>query len=96
MRAIEYLILALQVALLLVCAWTVAVRRPTAGRPKPIWSSLTISTLIAAMASFGIADRHATDAVSELIRFGGAILVSLALAFALVSLRERRGLDQLA
>ena len=96
MRTIEFVILALQVALLVVCFWTVAVRRPTPARPKPIWSSLMISTLVAAMASFGIAEKHATDAVSELVRFGGAILLGLALAFSFVSLRERRGLDAVA
>lgn len=93
MRAIEYLILALQVAMLATCAFTVAIRRPTASRPRPIWSSLMISTLVAAMASFGIAGNHPADRTSELIRFGAAVLIGLSLAFGFVSLRERRGLD---
>ena len=95
MRPIFVVLLALQVALLLTCAWTVGVRKPTSARPKPVWSSLIISTIVAAGASFSFADRHVHDVGSELVRFGGAVLLGLGIGFALMSLRERRGLDRL-
>lgn len=89
MRAIIAVMLAVQVGMLIAVAAAV-LRRPAPGRRLPIWSSLTIPPLIAGMVSFQIADRHDHAAGAEILRFGAAVLLGIAISMALVGLRERR------
>ena len=90
MKPIEILLLVIQVAVVLAAAWAMVGRRPTAARRRPIWSSLTISLLVIAMASFNVVERHAPGPGPELVRFGGAVLIGFAVAMALMGLREHR------
>lgn len=94
MRAIFIVMLVVQVAIVLASAWAIAGRRPTPARPRPIWSSLTVSLVLCAIVSLNIAGRHELAAGAELVRFGGGVLIGLGIACALMGLRERRGLDR--
>ena len=90
MRAIEIVMLAVLVAALLAAGWAIAMRRPSAERPRPVWTSLAFSLLVIAMASWNIGDKHAGDAGSELLRYGSPLALGFAIALLLMALRERR------
>jgi hypothetical protein len=93
MRTIVIVMLCVQAALVLVSAWTVLRARPTPGRPRPIWSSLAITLVIAAGTSFQIADKHRPDPGAELLQYGSGLLMGMALMSLLVLLRQRMGTD---
>jgi hypothetical protein len=95
MRPIFIAMLCVQVALVLVVAFTVLTARTPAGsgRPRPYWSSLAIALVIASGASFQIADRHSADPVSHLVEYGSALLMGMGLMSLLLLLRQRLGRD---
>ncbi|MEA2998832.1 MAG: hypothetical protein QOK17_665 [Sphingomonadales bacterium] len=93
MRAIIIVMLAVQAAMLLVCAFTILKAKPRPGRPRPIWSSLAIALLVTASASFQIADHHRGQSGADILQYGSGILLGMALASLLVLLRQRLGTD---
>ncbi|MEA3062919.1 MAG: hypothetical protein QOJ94_2700 [Sphingomonadales bacterium] len=93
MRAIIIVMLAVQAAMLLVAAFTILKAKPSAGRPRPIWTSLAIALVITAGASFQIADRHHGQDGADILQYGSGILLGLGLACLLVQLRRRLGTD---
>jgi hypothetical protein len=96
MRPIFLAMLCVQVALVLVVAFTVLTAKPKPGRPRPVWSSLAISLIIAGGASFHIADRHSADPLSRLLEYGSALLLGMGLMSMLILLRQRLGRDTAA
>ena len=90
MRSIVMLMLALDVAMLLTVAFSI-LRKPSVKRPQPIWTSLGLATLVAAMVSFEIGDRHAPDAGNQLLQFGAAVLLGMTITLFLVAVRENQG-----
>jgi hypothetical protein len=95
MQPLVILMLGLQVAVALTAAASIVVRRPTPERPKPVWSSLAFSLTVVAGVSLKIADKRDGGAGVEVLHFGAAVLVGMAISLVLIALRERRGLDQL-
>jgi hypothetical protein len=98
MRPIFIAMLCVQVALVVVVAFTVLTAKSPAGstRPRPYWSSLAIALVVASGASFQIADHHSADPVSRLLEYGSAILMGMGLMSLLLLLRQRLGRDAAA
>lgn len=90
MKPIIIVMLATQVAIFLVTAFSVALRKPTAARPVPVWSGLAIALLVAGNASQSIADHHAGQAGADVLAFGGPLLMGMAIMCLLLLFRERR------
>ena len=93
MKPIIIVMLAVQIALLLVTAFTILKAKPSPGRPRPIWSSLAIALIISASTSFQIADRHRGADGGELLEYGSGVLMGMAIVCLLVLLRQRLGTD---
>jgi hypothetical protein len=93
MRPIFIAMLCVQVALVLVTLITIATARGTAQRPRPVWSSLSISLMVGAIASLNVVDRHDDGAFAEVLQFGAGILFGMALITLAMRIRVRRGLD---
>ena len=89
MKTIIILMLFVQLAILLVTIFVVAIRKPTERQPGPQWSSLSISLFVVGMTSSTIADRHAGGSGADILAFTGVILIGMAIMSALVLLRER-------
>jgi hypothetical protein len=89
MKTIVVLMLCVQAAMLLSVIYVVAIRRPTAGRPGPVWPGLAISLFIVGMASTNIADRHSGGAGADIVGFDGGIFIGMGLLAALLLLRRR-------
>ena len=89
MKAIILIMLCVQAAMLVVTAYVVAYRRPTAARPGPVWSSLAVSLLIVGMSSNSIGSGHSGSPGADILVIGGAILIGMGLMAALVLFRER-------
>lgn len=96
MRPIIMLMLAVDVALVLVTAWTILTAKPQPGRPRPIWSSLAISLIVCASASFQIAGRHDLSAGARLLDYASGVLLGMGLLSLLVLVRQRLGRDMAA
>ena len=94
MKLIIVLMLCVQLAILLVTIFVVAVRRPTARQPGPVWSSLATSLFVVGMVSNTIADRHHGGSGADVLGFAGAILIGMAVMAALLLCRERAALSQ--
>lgn len=92
MKPIIVVMLCVQAAILLVTIFTVAVRSPTARRPKPIWSSLAVSMLVIGMTSNTIAEDHSGAAGADILGFVGPMLIGMAVMAALLLFRQRREL----
>lgn len=93
MRALIVLMLAVQAGIFLATAWAVLFARPSAGRPRPVWSSLAISLIAVAAISWQIADRHIGDAGDELLAYFSPLLLGMGIMACLLLIRQRRGLD---
>lgn len=93
MRSIIVVMLAVQVALILVTAFTILKAKPSPGRPRPIWSSLAIALIITASTSYQIADKHRGADGGELLEYGSGLLMGMALVCLMVLLRQRLGTD---
>jgi hypothetical protein len=93
MKSIVIVMLALQVALLVVTAFTILKAKPSPGRPRPIWSSLAIALIISASTSFQIASDHRGADGSELLEYGSGLLMGMGLLSLMVLIRQRLGTD---
>jgi len=90
MKPIIITMLAVDIGLILVVAWTVAFAKWTEDRPKPNWAGIIIPLVVAAGASQRIADSHDGQPGADLILFGSALLFGMALMGAFVAWRTRR------
>jgi len=93
MRPIIIAMLAVQAAMLLAAASTIVFGRPATGRPRPIWSSLAVALAVVSGTSWRIADTHAGQDGADLLGFGAALLLGMALFAIFMAIRRRRGLD---
>jgi hypothetical protein len=93
MRPIVIVMLAVQVVLILVTAFTILRARPSPGRPRPIWSSLAIALIITASTSYQIADHHRGADGGELLEYGSGVLMGMGLVCLMVLLRQRLGTE---
>ena len=93
MKTLIMLMLAVQVGIFMVAAWTVLFARPAAGRGRPVWSSLAIALVIVAGASWNIGESHAGEPGADVLMYGSPLLLGMGIMAALVLLRQRRGLD---
>ena len=93
MKALIIVMLAVQVAIILVTAWTILFARSAEGRPRPIWSSLALSLIVVAGTSWQIADKHQGDFGDELVMYFSPLLLGMGIMACLLLLRQRRGLD---
>jgi hypothetical protein len=93
MKPIIVVMLAVQVAILLVTGWITLFRRQTADSRRPVWSGLAFALVIVSGTSFQIADKHAAEPGADVLQFGAPLLLGMALMAALITLRQRRGLD---
>ena len=93
MRPIIIVMLAVQVALVLVTCFTVITAKPSPGRPRPIWSSLAIALIITASTSFQIASDHRGADGGELLEYGSGLLMGMGLLSLMVLIRQRLGTD---
>ena len=94
MRTIVMLMLAVQAAIFLVAAWTVMFRRETGaiGRRR-VLSSVAISLVIVAGASWNIGDRHQAEPGGEILLYGSPLLLGMGLMAVFMLIRRRRGVD---
>lgn len=90
MRPIIVIMLLLDLTIVLVAAYAVALRTPTADRPRPIWFSFIISLLIGGSTSLNIASDHPADSGADILGFVGPMMIGMALMAALIALRQRR------
>ena len=94
MRVIIMLMLAVQVAMFLVAAWTVMFRRESGvpGRRR-VLSSLAISLVIVAATSFNIAEKRQSEPGAEILMYGSPLLMGMGLMAVFMLIRRRRGVD---
>ncbi len=90
MRPIIIVMLCIQIGILLATVFAVAVRKPTAARPVPVWSSLAISLLVVGMTSNTIAEDHRGAPGADILGFGGPLLIGMGLMAALMLFSQRR------
>jgi len=90
MRPIIIVMLCVQAAILLATIFAVAVRKPTAARPVPVWSSLAISLLVVGMASNTIAENHGGAPGADILGFCGPLLIGMGVMAALLLFNQRR------
>ena len=94
MRPIIMLMLAVQVGIFLVTAYTIMFSRAAARNPqRPVWSGLAIALTIVAGASWNIAEKHAGQAGADILMYGSPLLLGMGLVSAFLQIRLRRGLD---
>ena len=95
MRTIVRLMLGVQVGIFLVTAWTVMMKRaPDEKARRPVWSSLAISLVIVAGASWNIGERHLAEPGGDVLMYGSPLLLGLGLMALFMVIRQRRGLDR--
>ena len=90
MRPIIIVMLCVQLGILLATIFAVAVRKPTANRPAPVWSSLAISLFVVGMTSNTIAEDHGGAPGADILAFGGPLLIGMGLMAALMLFSQRR------
>jgi hypothetical protein len=93
MRPILIVMLAVQAGILLATIFAVCLRKPTAARPGPIWSSLAVALFIVGMTSNEIAADHPGAPGTDIVAFGSPFLMGMALMCLLLlfkQLRDRR------
>jgi hypothetical protein len=90
MRPIILVMLLVDLGIVLATAYGVAVRRPTADRLRPIWSSFVISLLVGGSTSVNIAGDHVGSPGADVLAFVGPLMVGMAIMAAIVAFRERR------
>ena len=88
MKPIIIVMLCVQVLMVLAVLFAVTIRKPTAEKPVPIWSSLALSLFVGGMASTQIATSHDGGAGVDILMFGGAVLIGMALMCLLLSIRQ--------
>jgi hypothetical protein len=94
MRAIVIVMLVVQAAMLLTVVWTMLFARPSAGQGRrPVWSSLAISLVIVGAASWNIGESREGQPGADIVMYIAPLLLGMGLMAALMSLRQRRGLD---
>jgi hypothetical protein len=93
MRALIIVMLLVQAGIFLATASTVLFARSAAGRPRPIWSSLAVSLVVVAGASWRIADDHAGETGADVLAYCSPLLLGMGLMAAFLAIRQRRGLD---
>lgn len=93
MKPLIMIMLAVQVAIFCVTAFTVVVARPNADRPRPIWSSLAISLIVIAMVSWNLSERHEGGVGADLLAYGSPLLLGMGIMACLMQIRRARGLD---
>ena len=91
MRPIIIVMLLLDLGIVLATTFGVAIRKPTADRLRPIWSSFVISLLIGGSTSLNIAGDHVGSPGADILAFVGPMMIGMAIMGALVALRERHG-----
>lgn len=91
MKPIIIVMLCIQVALILIAVYIVAIRKPTQERPGPLWSSLASSLLVGGITSNMIAQDHSGQPGADIMTFLGAALFGMAIMSALVAFGRRRG-----
>ena len=89
MRPIIIVMLCVQLGILLATIFAVAVRKPTAKRPAPVWSSLAISLFVVGMTSNTIAEDHSGAPGADILAFGGPLLIGMGLMAALILFSQR-------
>jgi drug/metabolite transporter (DMT)-like permease len=90
MKPIIIVMLCVQAAILVVTFYIVAIRKPTAERPGPVWSSIATSLLVVGIASNTIAQGHVGKEGADIIGFVGAMLIGMAVMGALMLFSEKR------
>lgn len=94
MRPIIIMMLAVQAGIFLTAAYTVMFGRPKPTTSRlPIWSSLAISLVIVAGASWNIAERRAGEPGADILLYGAPLLLGMGLMAVFMLFRQRRGLD---
>ena len=90
MPSLTLLMLVVQAAIFLVAVITALTRKPGDLRTRRTWFSLAFPMIVVAGASWGIADDHAADRYAGWLAIGAPILMGMAIAFALMAIREKR------
>jgi drug/metabolite transporter (DMT)-like permease len=93
MKPLIIVMLCVQAGIFLAAAYSVMFRKHSAGRRRPLWSSLAITLVIVASTSWQIADKRAGTAGADVLQFGAALLLGMALMAIFMLIRQRRGLD---
>jgi len=93
MKALVIVMLAVQVGIFLATAWTILFARSTSEKPRPVWSSLAVSLVVVAGASWRIAEDHFGDSGADILAYCSPLLLGMGLMAAMLGLRRRRGLD---
>ena len=91
MRPIIIVMLLVDLGIVLATAFAVAMRKPTADRLRPIWSSFVISLVIGGSTSLNIAGDHPGKPGADILAFVGPMMIGMAIMGALIALRERHG-----
>ena len=91
MRPIIIVMLLVDLGIVLATAFGVAMRKPTADRLRPIWSTFVIALLIGGSTSLNIAGDHGGQPGADILAFVGPMMVGMAIMGALIALRERHG-----
>ena len=91
MRPIIIVMLLVDLGIVLATAFGVAMRKPTADRLRPIWSTFVIALLIGGSTSLNIAGDHDGQPGADILAFVGPMMVGMAIMGALIALRERHG-----
>ena len=89
MRSIIIVMLLVDLGIVLATAFAVAMRKPTADRLRPIWSSFVISLVIGGSTSLNIAGDHNGQPGADILAFVGPMMIGMAIMGALIALRER-------
>jgi hypothetical protein len=92
MPALVIVMLAVQIGIFLATAWAILFGRSSTGRPRPVWSSLAISLVVVAGASWRIAEAHFGDSGAEVLAYCSPLLLGMGLTAAMMGIRQRRGL----
>lgn len=90
MKPIIIVMLCVQIGVLLATIFAVAVRKPTAAKPAPVWSSFAISLFVVGMTSNTIAGDHRGAPGADVVSFGGPFLIGMGLMAALLLISQRR------
>ena len=94
MKPIIMVMLAVQVGIFLVTAYTIMFSRAAERNPRrPVWSGLAISLTIIAATSWNIGEKHAGHAGADILMYGSPLLLGMGLACAFLLIRQRRELD---
>ena len=91
MKPIIIVMLCAQLAIFVAAAFAIALRKPTADKPGPIWSSFAISLFVVGMGSLQIASSRAGQAGADILLFGGPVLIGMAVMCLLLLIRDKRG-----